>query len=79
MLLHAAAFVLCSHLRALLAGTAWAQAQVCTLQRDLLKLGVRVKESTRRVLLQFASSCPVQGLWPLLLVRLRVVPRLNWG
>ena len=79
VLLHAAAFVLFSYLRALLAGTEWARAQVCTLQRDLLKLGVRVKESTRRVLLQFASSCPVQELWPLLLVRLRVVPRLNWG
>jgi hypothetical protein len=77
--LHAAAFVLLSYLRTLLAGTAWATAQVGTLQRDLLKLGVRVKESVRRVLLQFASSCPVQHLWPLLLDRLRRRPRLAWG
>jgi hypothetical protein len=77
--LHAAAFVLFTYLRALLAGTAWAQAQVSTLRRDLLKLGVRVKESVRRVLLQFASSCPVQELWPLLLDRLRQRPRLTWG
>lgn len=79
VLLHGAAFVLLSYLRATLAGTAWAQAQVCTLRRDLLKLGVRVKESVRRVLLQFASSCPVQELWPLVLDRLRAVPRLAWG
>ena len=77
--LHAAAFVLFTYLRALLAGTAWATAQVSTLRRDLLKLGVRVKESVRRVLLQFASSCPVQELWPLLLDRLRARPRLAWG
>jgi len=78
VLLHAAAFVLVSCLRGTLAGTAWAQAQLCTLQRDLLKLGVRVKESVRRVLLQFASSCPVQELWPLVLARLRAGPRLAW-
>ena len=77
--LHAAAFVLFTYLRALLAGTAWARAQVSTLRRDLLKLGVRVKESVRRVHLQFASSCPVQHLWPLLLDRLRRRPRLAWG
>jgi hypothetical protein len=77
--LHAAAFVLFTCLRALLAGTAWAKAQVSTLRRDLLKLGVRVKESVRRVLLQFASSCPVQQLWPLLLDRLRRRPRLVWA
>ena len=79
VLLHGAAFVLVTSLRPLLAGTAWAQAQVCTLRRDLLKLGVRVKESVRRVLLQFASSCPVQKLWPLILDRLRRRPRLVWG
>ena len=79
VLLHAAAFVLLSYLRALLAGTAWARAQVGSLRRDLLKLGVRVKESVRRVLLQFASSCPVQHLWLLVLDRLRRRPRLVWG
>jgi hypothetical protein len=76
--LHAAAFVLFSYVRTLLADTAWATAQVQTLQRDLIKLGVRVKESVRRVLLQFASSCPVQHLWPLLLDRLQRRPRLAW-
>jgi hypothetical protein len=79
VLLHAAAFILVSALRGTLAGTEWARAQVCTLQRSLLKLGVRVKESVRRVLLQFASSCPLQELWPLVLARLRAGPRPAWG
>jgi len=79
VLLHAAAFVLFSYLRATLPGTEWARAQVCTLQRSLLKLGVRIKESVRRVLLQFASSCPVQRVWPLMLSRLRDGPPPAWG
>jgi hypothetical protein len=74
VLLHAAAFVLHCALRTALAGTELAQAQVCTLQRRLLKLGVRVKETARRVWLQFASSCPLQALWPLLLARLKPLP-----
>jgi hypothetical protein len=74
VLLHAAAFVLHCALRAALAGTQLAQAQVCTLQRRLLKLGVRVKETARRVWLQFASSCPLQDLWPVLLARLKPLP-----
>jgi hypothetical protein len=74
VLLHAAAFVLCCALREALADTELAQAQVGTLQRRLLKLGVRVKETARRVWLQFASSCPLQSLWPLLLARLRPLP-----
>ena len=68
---HAAAFVLLSYVRRCLAGTERAQAQVRTLQRKLLKLGVPVRESCRKVWLQFASSCPVQQLWPLRLERLR--------
>ena len=73
VLLHAAAFVLCGALREALAGTELAQAQVGTLQRQLLKLGVRAKETARRVWLQFASSCPVKDLWPVVLARLKPV------
>ena len=79
VLLHAAAFVLFSALRGTLAGTEWARAQAGTLQRRLLKSGMRVKESVRRVLLQFASYCPVQELWPLVLARLRAGPRPVWA
>lgn len=74
VLLHAAAFVLCCALREALDGTELAPAQVGTLQRKLLKLGVRVKETARRVWLQFASSCPVQELWPVVLARLKPLP-----
>jgi len=44
------------------------------LQRHLLKLGVRVRETARRVWLYFASNCPVQDLWPVLLARMRAAP-----
>ena len=72
--LHAAAFVLHSHLRRCLKGTELEHAQACTLQRKLLKLGVRVCETVRRVCFHFASACPVQHLWPLLLRRLGAAP-----
>ena len=74
LLLHAAAFVLHSHLRRGLRGTRLEKAQACTLQRDLLKLGVLVRETVRRVWLSFASDCPVQDLWAPLLTRLRAAP-----
>jgi len=43
LFLHAAAFVLFNALGKLLSGTQWGKAQVATLQRDLIKLGVRSK------------------------------------
>jgi len=70
LLLHGAAFVLMSFLRKLLAGTELATAQVCTLQRKLLKVGVLVTESFRRVRLAFASSYPLQDIWRHLLMKL---------
>jgi hypothetical protein len=74
VLRHAAAFVLHNHLRRCLRGTRLEKAQACTLQRHLLKLGVRVRETARRVWLYFASNCPVQDLWAPLLIRLRAAP-----
>ena len=74
VLLHAAAFVLHSELRHCLKGTCLENAQACTLQRHLLKLGVRVRETVRRVWLHFAWSCPAQDLWEPLLIRLRAAP-----
>jgi hypothetical protein len=71
VLLHAAAFVLLSFIRRCLEGTELENAQVCTLQRKLLKLGVLVKQRHRKVWLRSASSCPVQHLWPLVLARMR--------
>jgi len=74
VLLHAAAFILHSHIRRNLKGTQLEHAQACTLQRHLLKLGVRVHETVRRVWLHFASSCPLQHLWEPLLIRLNAAP-----
>ena len=74
VLLHAAAFILHSHIRRNLKGTSLENAQACTLQRHLLKLGVRVRETARRVWLHFASSCPLQHLWEPLLIRLNAAP-----
>ena len=74
VLLHAAAYLLHCELRRELHDTPLAAAQVKTLQRKLLKLGVRIKETARKIWLQFASSCPVQDLWPLLLERLQAAP-----
>lgn len=74
VLLHAAAFVLLSFIRQHLDGTELASAQVSSLRVKLLKLGVLVKETVRRVWLHFACGCPVQHLWPLLLGRIRAGP-----
>jgi hypothetical protein len=69
--LHAAAFCLLSLIRKGLAGTRLENAQACTIQRHILKLGVRVTQTFRRVWLHFSSHCPVQDLWPELMIRMR--------
>jgi hypothetical protein len=74
VLLHAAAFLLPCELRRERHDTPLEKAQVKTLQRQLLKWGVRIKATARKIWLQFASRCPVQDLWPLLLERLRAAP-----
>ena len=74
VLLHAAAFCLLSRIRKALRKTRLENAQACTLQRHLFKLGVRVTETVRRVWMHFASSCPTQDLWPVLLDRLEAGP-----
>jgi len=58
LFLHTAAFVLFNALRKLLSATQWAKAPIATLQRDLIKLGVTVKQTARKVWLHFASACP---------------------
>lgn len=46
-----------------LAGTAWARAQTETLRRRVLKIGVRVSISARRVRLSLAEGWPWRGLF----------------
>ena len=71
LLLYGAAYVLMQAMRAALTGTEFASAQVSTLRQSLLKVGARVRQSVRRVLVQLPSSHRWFSLWPRLI---RAVP-----
>ena len=64
LLLHATAYMLMQAMRAALAGTEFARAQVSTLRLRLLKVGARIRESVRRVWVQLPSAYPWAHLWP---------------
>ena len=55
LLMTAAAYVLMQELRLRLVRTSYAWAQISTLRERLLKIGVRVVVSVRRILLHFPS------------------------
>jgi hypothetical protein len=74
LLLHAAAYLLLTLLRRVLAGTELASAQACTLQLRLVKVGVRVEQTARRVWLHLASGYPWASVWSLLGTRVRAGP-----
>lgn len=57
-----------------LRGTAWARAQTETIRRRLLKIGVRVKVSARRVWLSLAESWPYQDEFEQIWRALRAPP-----
>jgi hypothetical protein len=60
----ALAYTLMEALRRLaLVGTEWAQAQVDTLRRKLLRIGAIVRVSVRRVLLQLSSAYPWKDIF----------------
>jgi hypothetical protein len=63
VLLTAAAYVLMQELRLRAARTACARAQVSTLRERLLKLGVHVVGSVRRIVLHLPSSTPDLNAW----------------
>jgi hypothetical protein len=63
LLLHASAYILMQAMRAALAGTEYARAQVNTLRLHLLKVGARIRESVRRVWVQLPSAYPCFDLW----------------
>lgn len=63
LLLHAAAYVLMQTMRAMLAGTELACAQVETLRFRLLKVGARIIESARRVWVHLPSAYPWMQFW----------------
>jgi hypothetical protein len=63
VLLTAAAFVLFQEIRLQARATSLARAQVRTLREHLLKLGVRVVVSARRIVLHLPASYPFIGPW----------------
>jgi len=63
VLLAAAAYVLLQELRLAARGTAWARAQVATLRLELLKIGVQVIASVRRLVLRFPAAFPYRDGW----------------
>ena len=69
VLLAAAAYVLLQELRLVAHGTAWARAQVATLRLDLLKIGVQVIASVRRLVLRLPATFPYRDGWYALALR----------
>lgn len=74
LLLHTFAFVLMWHLRQAAAGTELATATFETLRLRLLKVGARVQETVRRVVLHMASSYPYQRLFATVLANIQAIP-----
>jgi len=69
VLLAAAAYVLLQELRLAARGTAWARAQVATLRLELLKIGVQVIASVRRLVLRLPAAFPYRAGWCALALR----------
>jgi hypothetical protein len=74
VLLAAAAFVLLQELRLVAHGTAWARAQVATLRLELLKIGVQVIASVRRLVLRLPAAFPYRDGWQAIALRCGAVP-----
>ena len=73
VLLTAAAYALMQELRTRAAGTGCARAQVSTLRERLLKLGVWITCSVRRVVLHLPQSAPWYADWRRIALRLGAV------
>lgn len=63
LMLSSVAYVLLQGLRRLSRGTEWATAQVERLRLCLIKIGARVVESQRRVVVELCGSYPWEGTW----------------
>jgi len=70
LLLHSAAYVLMYELRRAAQGTELEHAQMDTLRLRLLKIGVQVASTARRVWFHLTSSYPWQATWSLIARRL---------
>ena len=74
LLLHALAYQLFLALRDYLQGTAWSKLQIETLRRRVLKLGARIRQTTRRIWIHCSSSYPEQQTFLLVLQRICARP-----
>jgi Transposase DDE domain group 1 len=74
VLLAAAAYVLLQELRLAARDTAWARAQVATLRLDLLKIGVQVIASVRRLVLRLPAAFPYRDGWRAIALRCGATP-----
>ena len=70
LLLHAAAYVLMYELRRAARGTELEDAQMDTLRLRLLKIGVQVASTARRIWFHLSSSYPWRAVWSLIARRL---------
>jgi hypothetical protein len=74
LLLHTSAYILFWLLRRHLQGTELATAQVSTLRLKLLKIGARIRETSRRIWVHLASGYPYRDLLAGVLQNLRASP-----
>ena len=70
LLLHALAYQMFLILRDYLYGTPWHNLEVETLRRRILKIGARVRQTTRRIWVHFSSAFPEQRVFWLVWNRL---------
>ncbi len=74
LLLHGLAYQLLLALRDYLGGTAWSQLEIETLRRRVLKLGARIRQTTRRIWIHGSSSYPEPETFLLVLQRICARP-----
>jgi hypothetical protein len=74
LLLTTAAYILFQGLRLAARGTAWATAQVRTLRERLLKIGVWLARSVRRIIVHFPATFPWRQEWGQLALAVGATP-----
>ena len=70
LFLHALAYQMFVRLRDYLHGTPWHKLEIETLRRRVLKIGARIRQTTRRIWVHLSSAFPEQPLFHLVLSRL---------
>jgi len=70
LLLHGLAYQMFVRLRDYLCGTPWQKLEIETLRRRVLKIGARIRQTTRRIWVHLSSGFPEQPLFHLVLSRL---------